>query len=219
MPQSEPRRKIKHLMSKSINVQNGYKSLDAITYTESPLEADFVYHLEFDTDVVSYMAQPSKLPYFFDGSARKYTADFEVYYSDGTIRYFEVKYLCDIENIVDFDAWQAAISKAAVKKGRSFEVITEEMIRQEFYYENLQTLYAARTIDIDSEFLLHVLKTFSDKNEVTINQLITDQSSDLEFEQVYRLIFDKVLQADLENSFLSKQSIVRNLGSGYDKYL
>jgi len=219
MSQSETRRKIKHLMSKSINVQNGDKSLDPITYTESPLEADYVYHLEFDPNVLSYMAQPPRLAYFFEGSAKKYTADFEVFYVDGSICDFEVKYLSDIENIDNFSEWQTAVTKAAAKKGRGFEVITEETIRQQFYYENLQMLYSARTIDIDSQFLLHVLKIFSEKNEVTINQLIIDQSSDLEFEQVYRLIFDKVLEADLEKDFLSKQSIVKNSGEGYDRYL
>ena len=219
MPQSEPRRKIKHLMSKSINVQNGDKSLDPITYTESPLEADYVYHLEYDPTVTGYMAQPPKFPYFFEGKEHKYTADFEVFYADGSSCYLEVKYVADIERIENFEAWKAAITKGAVRLGKDLKFITEETIRQEFYYENLQTLYAAKTIEIDSQFLLHIIKKFEDKDGLTIRELIMDESTDVEFEQIYRLIFDKVLLADLEVDFLSKQTTVYNSGSGYDQYL
>lgn len=219
MPKSESRRVIKHLMSKSINVQNGNKSLDPITYTESPLEADYVYHLEYDPTVKSYMAQPPKFSYFFEGKERKYTADFEVFYEDGTVCYFEVKYVADLERIENYEAWKAAIAKGAARLGKNLEVITEETIRQEFYYENLQMLYSAKTIDIDSQFLLHIIKAFEDKDGITIRDLIADESTDVEFEQIYRLIFDKVLIADLEMDYLSKDTTVYNSGSGYDQYL
>lgn len=162
MSQSESRRVIKHLMSKSINVQNGDKSLDPITYTESPLEADFVYHLEYDPAVASYMAQPPKYPYFFEDKKRKYTADFEVFYTDGSICYFEIKYVADIERMKNFDEWKAAITKGAKIQGKELKVITEETIRQQFLYENLQNLYAAKTIDVDSKFLLHILQQFEE---------------------------------------------------------
>lgn len=219
MPQSESRRKIKHLMSKSINVQNGEKSLDPVTYTESPLEADYIYHLEYDPTVTCYMAQPPKFSYFFEGKEHKYTADFEVFYVDGSVCYFEVKYVADLERIENFETWKAAITKGAVRFGKDLKFITEETIRQEFYYENLQTLYSAKTIEIDSQFLLHIIKKFEDKDGLPIRKLLMNESTDVEFEQIYRLIFDKVLLADLEVDFLSKETTVYNSGSGYDKYL
>lgn len=219
MPKLETRRKIKHLMSKSINVQNGDKSLDPITYTESPLEADYIYHLEYDPTVINYMAQPPKFSYFFEGKEHKYTADFEVFYEDGSICYFEVKYIADIERIDNFDAWKAAVTKGAVRLGKDLRFITEETIRQEYYYENLQTLYSAKTIEIDSQFIIHLIKEFEDRDGLTIRDLIKDESTDVEFEQIYRLIFDKVLITDLEADFLSKQTTIYNSGSGYDQYL
>ncbi|PCH45169.1 MAG: hypothetical protein COC23_08850, partial [Hyphomicrobiales bacterium] len=56
------------------------------------------------------------LAYFFEGCAKTYTADFEVFYVDGSICDFEVKYLSDIENIDNFSEWQTAVTKAAAKK-------------------------------------------------------------------------------------------------------
>ncbi len=219
MYQNQKRRVIKNLKSKSINVQNGHKSLDAITYTESPLEADYIYHLEYDANVNTYMAQPPEIPYFFNGSAHTYTPDFEVFYLDNSICYFEVKYIADIERIEDFKEWEAAVRKGAAAKGRKFKVIKEDSIRKEFYYENLQSLYSASNINIDSDFLLHILEVFSEVNEISIFDLMKNKESDLEFEQIYRLIFDKVLSTDLKRQFLSKRSIIQNSGEGYDKYL
>jgi len=142
------RREIKNLRSKSINVFNGLKSLDSITYTESPLEADLCYHLEFDDKVSNYQAQPLPIEYYFQGTVRSYTPDFEVNYKDGTICYFEVKYCSDIERIDSFFEWEVAIRKATTSKGKGFIVIKEDFIRQEFLYENLQTLYSASDLPI-----------------------------------------------------------------------
>jgi len=219
MSQNQKRRVIKNLKAKSINVQYGLKSLDPITYTESPLEADYIYHLEYDANVFKYMAQPPSIPYFFKGVAHSYTPDFEVHYIDGSICYVEVKYIADTERIEDFEEWVSAIRKSPALKGHEFKVIKEDFIREGFYYENLQTMYSASNINVDSDFLLHILEVFSEVNEISIFDLMKNKESDLEFEQIYRLIFDKVLLTDLKRQFLSKQSIIQNSGEGYDKYL
>jgi len=91
------RRKVDKLMSKSVNVFNGKKSLDEVTYTESPLEADLCYHLEFDPKVKSYQAQPLSFQYYFEGAVHTYYPDFEVNYSDNTSCYFEIKFQIDID--------------------------------------------------------------------------------------------------------------------------
>jgi hypothetical protein len=53
MRKTAKRRSVSKLMSKSVNVFNGEKSLDDATFLESPLEADICYHLEFDCNVIS----------------------------------------------------------------------------------------------------------------------------------------------------------------------
>ncbi len=219
MAKQKARRKISHLMSKSINVFNGQKSLDTITYTESPLEADFCYHLEFDDNVKNYLAQPLSVDYYFEGALHSYTPDFEVFYNDGTVCYFEVKYIADIGRNVHFDAWESAIRKASGKLGKGFIVIKEDFIRKEFLYENLQTLYASSDINVEKEFLVHINQIFQDQDQVTIIDLMTDSASDSELEQIYRFIFDKLLITNLNCDFLSKQTIVDLNGKGYEQYL
>ena len=209
MIKPKKRRKISHLTSKSINVFNGPKSLDKITYTESPLEADFCYHLEFDDNVIKYQAQPLSIDYFFEGAPHSYTPDFEVFYNDGSICYFEVKYIADIGRIDNFQQWEQAIRKASEKLGKGFIVIKEDFIRKEFHYENLQTLYAASDIEVDREFLVYVNKKFEDQEYAAIIDLMTDSSLSVELEQIYRFVFDKLLVADLNCGFISKHTIVK----------
>src|SRR5437588_206487 len=45
---------------------------------ESKLERDFIYLLEFDSDVISYREQPIRIIYFLDGKSCRYTPDFLV---------------------------------------------------------------------------------------------------------------------------------------------
>ena len=78
------RRDVSKLMSKSVNVFFGHKSEDDVTNLESPLEADFCYHLEYDQSVKSYQAQPLPISYFYDGKYRTYTPDFKVTLTDGS---------------------------------------------------------------------------------------------------------------------------------------
>lgn len=213
------RRKVEKLMSKSVNVFNGRKSLDPITNTESPLEADFCYHLEYDPKIRSYQAQPLSFQYFFEGEVHTYFPDFEVFYDDESNSYFEIKYIADIARIENFDAWEKAVAKAANKNGKGFVVLKEDFIRQKPLYENLQTLWTAQTIDIDKDFLCHLITMLDENKELSIEELLRDKNSNAEFEQIYRLIFERKLSTPLSVEFLSKQSIVKHSGESYDCYL
>lgn len=218
MPFVPKRRNVKKLMSKSINVFNGKKSIDPETYLESPLEADFCYHLEFDSTVKCYQAQPCSFQYFFEDAVHTYSPDFEVQYTDGSSCYFEIKYLADIARIANFEKWKEAISKAAMKKGKGFTVLNEDFIRNKPVYENLQTMWGARTIEIDATFLVHVISLLDKYHELPIKALIRNDS-DADFEQVFRLIFDRKLSASLSSGFLSKSTLVKQTGDSYDCYL
>jgi hypothetical protein len=219
MSKTPKRRKIKNLMSKSINVFRGRKALDEITYTESPLEADLCYHFEYDTKITSYQAQPLSFEYFFEGSTHFYSPDFEVFYDDKTVSYVEVKFIADIARIANFNEWEKAVRKGASKKGRGFIVLKEDFIRQQPLYENLLNLWSAVGITINTEFLTHLI-VFLDKNhEASISALMADELSDNEFEQIYRLIFERKLAVSLTQDFLSKSTIVKHSGESYDCYL
>jgi hypothetical protein len=213
------RRKVEKLMSKSVNVFNGRKSSDPITNTESPLEADFCYHLEYDLKIRSYQAQPLSFQYFFEGEVHTHFPDFEVLYDDETVSYFEIKYIADIARIENFDAWGKAVAKAANKNGKGFVVLKEDFIRQKPLYENLQTLWAASTIDMDKEFLIYLITLLDERKELPIEELLRNKNSNAEFEQIYRLIFERKLTTPLNEEFLSKQSNVKHSGESYDCYL
>ncbi|MBM7070681.1 Tn7 transposase TnsA N-terminal domain-containing protein [Shewanella sp. 202IG2-18] len=206
-------------MSKSINVFPADKSLDQISYQESSLEADLCYHLEFDKNVLSYQPQPPKIFFRYKNELHEYTADFLVNYRDGTIRYIEVKFNKDIERIDDFDERNAAIEMTLESKGFEFQVLTEDEIRRKPLYENLLLLWAAKNINLDSEFILRVIKTLDRYGSITISDLLTADGSDLEFEQVYRLIFDGKLLAPINKELLSKQTLVKHSGESYECYL
>ncbi len=210
------RRKVQKLMSKSINVFNGIKSVDEETFLESPLEADLCYHLEFDDKVKSYQAQPLSFQYYFEDKVHTYYPDFEVRYTDGTICYFEIKFIADIARIDNFEQWEIAVAKAAKKKGRGFIVLKEDFIRKKPIYENLQTLWAAHTKQIEKSFLVHAIQLLNQHGTLPIAKLIRNDS---EFEQLYRLIFDRKLLASLDSDFLSKNSLVTQTGESYDCYL
>ena len=213
------RRVVKNLMSKSVNVFNGRKSLDKVTHLESPLEADFCYHLEFDQNIKSYQAQPLSFLYYFEGAPHSYTPDFEVLYQDGSISYFEIKFEADIKRINNFSQWEEAVRNTALKNGKDFIVLTESFIREKPLYENLLNTWAATNIKIDKDFLIHLIQQLDDRKQAPIRDLILDKSSDYQFEQIYRLIFEKRLITSLQNELLSTSSMVQHSGKPYDIYL
>lgn len=219
MSKQPKRRIVKNLMSKSVNVFNGRKSLDKVTHLESPLEADFCYHLEFDQNIKSYQAQPLSFLYYFEGAPHSYTPDFEVLYQDGSISYFEIKFDADIQRINNFSQWEEAVRNAALKNGKGFIVLTESFIREKPLYENLINTWSATNINIDRDFLIHLIQQLDDRKQAPIRELILDTSSDYQFEQIYRLLFEKRLVASLQNELLSKSSIVEHSGMSYDCYL
>lgn len=219
MIKTHKRRKIKNLMSKSINVFPARKSLDKITYTESPLEADLCYHLEYDSKIVAYQAQPLSFSYFFEDKVHEYSPDFEVFYQDGTSSYVEVKYIADIERIDNFTDWELALRDSAIRQGKGFLVLKEDFIRYQPLYENLQTLYSASNVNLDKNFLIHLISKFKNSEKLLISDLLTSTVDDNQFEQIYRLIFEKKLVSPIKTEILSKFSTIKQTGASYDCYL
>ncbi len=110
---------------------------------ESSLERDMAYLLEFDPTVLSYEIQPLKIEYMgADGSKRKYTPDFLVYYNPERElskklkpRLCEVKYRDDLKS-----KWKElkpkfkAAQAYAKRCGWEFKIYTEKEIRNDFLY-------------------------------------------------------------------------------------
>ena len=213
------RRDVSKLMSKSVNVFFGHKSEDGITNLESPLEADFCYHLEYDQSVKSYQAQPLPISYFYDGKSRIYTPDFKVTLTDGSIIYYEIKFEEDIERIKDFELKNEEIIKVVNSLDAEFEVITEEFIRKSPVYENLINLWSSINLEIDSSFLIKVIETLKQKQQATIRSLIFSDESLNEFGQIQKLIFEHKLLAPIDKEVICLSSVVQDNGDSYADYL
>ncbi|WP_133408063.1 TnsA endonuclease N-terminal domain-containing protein [Parashewanella tropica] len=219
MAKKQKRRDVRKLMSKSVNVFHGRKSEDYPTYTESPLEADLCYHLEFDKNVVSYQAQPFPITYFFDGKLRSYTPDFKVTYQNGSVVYIEVKYEADKTRIDNFEQWIEAINQSLISQGSRVIVITELFIRKQPTYENLVNVYSATRLKLDKAFLVKIITAFESKKNLTIAELITQDKREYELEQIHRLIFERKLIAPINIEIISTSSVIQHSGESYECYI
>jgi hypothetical protein len=71
-------RKITNAGSKKVIGKFPSIKMDAIIWWESQIERDYIYLLEIDPDVISYVGQPFKIFYTDLGKSRSYTPDFLV---------------------------------------------------------------------------------------------------------------------------------------------
>jgi len=178
------------------------------TITESPLEADFCYYLEFDKEVIKYEAQPLAYEYWYSGEGHFYTPDFEVLYN-GFSCYYEIKFERDILRDKEFHSRFEAQKKAAVEQGKGLLLITDEYILKPNNYENLCLLYKFSKVDIDTDYLLSVIDVLKDKGELMISGMLRTEFRELDFQQIYKLIWDRVLVVDLESEILSVDSTIK----------
>ncbi len=202
------KRNLNNLLSKSITKFPSTKSDDSPTITESPLEADFCYHLEFDKEVIQYEAQPLCFEYWYDGAIHSYTADFEVFY-EGCSCYYEIKFENDILRDKDFYLKLAAQKKAAIELGKDLLLITDEFILKSNRYENLCLLYKHSKADIHTDYLLLVAKKLKHEGELMLSDLLRVDTFSEDFQQIYKHIWDQTLLTDLETEILSVHSLIR----------
>ena len=105
----------------------------------SLLQKDFMYWLEFDTDVLSYTTPGIAVNYQSDGREKSHTPNFQV------IRYqkkqiVEVKSRKTVE-IEKYDRLYQMLSGLYDETGWTFVVLTESEIRREPILSNIKLLY------------------------------------------------------------------------------
>ncbi|KEI72968.1 TnsA endonuclease N-terminal domain-containing protein [Endozoicomonas elysicola] len=174
--------------------------------TESPLEADFCYHLEYDPDVLSYEAQPLGFYYLFEGKVCLYTPDFLVNYISEP-KYYEIKYKKYSETKTFSKARFDAIKKQAQSLGIPITMITEEFIYQQPKFTNLQVLHQYEYIDqIPTTFINHIYTALS-LGEDRISNLIDGEYQGIQLCYVYQMIANGMLKTDIDAP-LSINSVV-----------
>jgi len=107
---------------------------------EAQNERDFLYHLEFDPEVIRYASQPLKLHYNLDGTMLTHYPDFAVERRNGRIDYYEVKPF-DKTAELSFQDKTKAIRERLNKMGHQYYVVTDREIKIEPRLSNLKILY------------------------------------------------------------------------------
>ena len=138
--------------------------------TDGKLEADYCYHLEFDRDVIKYECQPLAYYYshdFEDSTLLKkkphYTPDFQVWYKNKSIRYFEVKQ----EEYIgpELDLLFPILQSQAKKLKKKLDFALDSEIRAEPYFSNLKTLFKAKKNRNINDALLQTITALLKKHK------------------------------------------------------
>lgn len=124
-----------HNICKFMSLKN-----DAVVRTQSILEHDFCYHLEFNPDVAKFTSQPLHIFYSFNGRQCRYTPDFHVEDTYGNSTFVEVKHSSRILK-PDFRERFSEKQKVSQEKVESkLILVTEKQIRLEPLLSNLKLI-------------------------------------------------------------------------------
>lgn len=141
-----------------------------------------------------------------------YTPDFEVIFVNGLSCYYEIKYQADINRVPNFDLWFSDVRKAAKKNNKELRLVTDVLIRRKFRYENLCLLFKYSKYELDKQYVSYVKLSLCNKSMLIVD-LIRNHFMNADFQQIYRLLWDKVLITDIDSRILSKyQSVSLNSG-------
>lgn len=213
------------------NSLSGYfiskKQLNEIIQFESSLERDYIYLLEFDISVYSYLEQPLSILYTDSKNKKhKYTPDFLVTYSDNNIpdTLVEVKYHEDlISNYLIFREKFQAADKFCKKNNLTFVVLSEKEIRDsnQEYLNNIKFLSSYRDVfeifernghEVDDKAVFSLLNRINILKKCSIKYLI-DLLTDNEYYRaeliycIWYLIANRYIQCDL-NKKLNLSTII-----------
>lgn len=165
---SSPIRKITNTGTrKNTGLVPSMKNERSITY-ESLLERDYIYLLEFDDDVVSYLEQPLTIYYTDSNKSRRYTPDFLVVRKNKK-QLVEVKPYEKLQQILSDEKqsqkFYIADKYCANNEIDEFVIITEKDINSCFL-KNIKYLFAFSRLNVPSFAKLEI------RNNIIINNLM-----------------------------------------------
>lgn len=185
------------------------KSDEVPILTEGKLEADFCYHLEFDQNVLKYECQP--LGFFYsldsgDSTPNKkrpyYTPDFQVWYKDKSIRYYEVKQ----EEFIDLklELLFPILQNQAVKLGKRLDFVLDSEVRAEPYFSNVKALFKAKKNRSVNDSLLRKISVLLTKHKtISAFDLINKHNVIASIGDFYCLLANYKIKTDIKNFELS----------------
>jgi hypothetical protein len=174
---------------------------------ESQIERDFIYLLEFDSEVLSYQEQPLRIQYVRDGRLHKYTPDFLVNRADRK-QIIEVKperKAQELESIVIFRIL-AAICR---REGYEFLVATDTMIRVQPRLNNIKMLWRYSRTPILPQHQIHCHEWLCEQGQIEFLKLIEFlKSKNIEEQVAYALLYRGEIETDLRLP-LTRHSIIK----------
>ena len=153
------RRKLGKSHTNNIHAFSSIKC-NSIILTESALEYDACFHLEYNQDVITYESQPLGYEYWFNHQVHQYTPDFLVQFVSKEPAYIEVKR----ERIAQKSDFQSRLACQRKYADKDLLVWTEPIIRRQPLLDNLKILHRYRTHDPLTEHHQKMISLFNRRN-------------------------------------------------------
>jgi hypothetical protein len=169
---------------------------------KTSLEKDFLYHLEFSSEVIAYEEYFHKVFYPENNKYLPFVFDFLIHYK-------EKKELAIIRPINNCSLPSLRkIAEACVSKGYEFKIYEEPQIRTQKLI-NLKLLYKYSRLKVSVNHQIALHKCFSNCSALLLEDVQKYfVCHNLAPEIIYTLLFQKILHTDLNEPLFSK-SVIR----------
>lgn len=189
-------RKILNYGRKNIGKFPSFKNGTSVWF-ESYLEADYLYHLEYDRDVLRYETQWVRLRYWADERVRTYTPDVRLWRS-GAREIIEVK----PEKVAETPKWDRlfrTVGPIFRQYGYEFLLRNEHHIRSQPRLENLKFLYPYAGTLVPPDAQVTALDFLAGNPEARLGGLDAHLAKrGYERAVLYAMMFHQVAVADLD---------------------
>lgn len=203
--QNMPVRNINNIRSrKNVGYFPSTKNCRNISF-ESLLEEDYIYLIEYEKSVLSYLEQPVAIEYYYNSRKYKYTPDFKVN-RNSKIQLIEIKPKNILLKLLEKENEKRKFNAAyeyCKRMNFEFKIITDEDIRSGNVLKNIKYLYFYANIKVPSYIKLLI-------NNVLINNSMNIETLDTNLKMldntynnfkpfIYSLIYSHFLSININN--------------------
>ncbi|NWK76910.1 TnsA endonuclease N-terminal domain-containing protein [Aquitalea sp. LB_tupeE] len=164
---------------------------------EQLLERDALYLFDFAPQVVDIKEQPFKFRYAMGNKVRRYTPDYALTISDGSILIVEVKPARSLAR-PDVNEKLQHIRDAMQRQGHEFIVLTSDTIRTPHRLDNLKQLhrYLRRPFSLEDRLARQqLLSHFGHNSRATIGELAQELGN---LAAIMHLVAHRLVSCDLD---------------------
>jgi hypothetical protein len=162
----------------------------------SQVQRDYIYLLEFDSEVLSYEERPSRISHLLVGLRDKYVPDFLVMRRDNK-QIIDIKpeeYIVKEENA----AFYRLVSANCYREGFEFLIISDMAVRVQPRLDNIKLLWRYARTPIIPQHQILCRKLLSEKQPVGLGELARAfESESVGRQVVYALMFGGMISFDL----------------------